>query len=681
MPNHLVDATSPYLLQHAENPVDWYPWGSTALSRAKSEDKPIFLSIGYAACHWCHVMAHESFEDPAIAEILNGNFICIKVDREERPDLDSIYMAAVVAMTQSGGWPMSVFLTPDLKPFYGGTYFPPSPRHNLPSFREVIIAVAAAWQRERSQVVQVAEQILANIRQSNQLDFSGQKVIHPKILAEALTALLTTYDWAYGGWGRAPKFPQPMAIEYLLRQGFSGNSEATDAAVNALEAMSRGGMYDVVGGGFHRYSTDSGWFVPHFEKMLYDNAQLAQVYLHAALQTGDPYLRSIAEATLDFLLREMLDPSGGFYSSIDADSPDGEGAYYLWTSDEIFAVLTDSDQRLLFETSYSINADGNFAGKNILQRSRAIEKLASGLRLSIPDYLAKLKSVHAQLLLQREKRVRPNTDTKVVLSWNALAMTALAEAGRYLCRQDYLQAAQNCGRFILENMVSGEVLCRSWRNGKAAIPAFLEDYAGLVSALLTLYQADGDQLWYSTAGNLIEKMMDRFTDPAGGFFDTADQADGLVYRPKDLQDNATPSGNSMAIRSLQVMQALTENEYLQRRIEQSLASVQESVGQYPTAFSSWLLALDAEINPPRQVAITWEKGTPQLDVTAILEIPLTHYDPRAILARSELPLETDAPDLLKDRPTLHNRPTAYVCQHFTCQLPVNTPESLRRQLG
>ena len=681
MPNHLATENSPYLLQHANNPVDWYPWGPEALARAKAEDKPIFLSIGYAACHWCHVMAHESFEDQLTADFLNLNFVNIKVDREERPDLDSIYMSAVVAMTHQGGWPMSVFLTPDLKAFYGGTYFPPEPRHNLPGFREVLRSVIAAWQKEKDQVVHVSEQILANIQQNNTLDFTQQDQLQPKILSEVLTALLSQYDWAFGGWGRAPKFPQPMLIELLLLQASDGNREALDAARNALDAMSRGGMYDVVGGGFHRYSTDSGWLVPHFEKMLYDNAQLAQVYLHAALQTGDPSYRAVTEAILDFLLREMRHPLGGFYASIDADSEGGEGAFYTWSAADIASAITDPRDREIFDATYAQPAGGNFERRIILQRMRQQEKIAAELGIELSELLARLQLIHAQLRITRDLKARPETDNKILLAWNGMAICAFAEAGRFFERTDYLRAAQQCARFILSGMSGVNTLFRSWREGAASIPAFLEDYAAFILALLTLYQADGDVTWFQAAIKLTDEMLEKFEDPAGGFFDTSAMALDLVYRPKDLQDNATPSGNSLAIRSLLILAALTGEVVYQEIAENSLKSIQESLSQYPTAFGSWLLALDHALNPYHQLAIVWEDNARDDGLAALTAVPQKVYKPRLVFARSQLPLPPESPALLLDRPAIDHAPTAYYCQDFICQLPVTDADALRDQLG
>ena len=681
MPNHLANENSPYLLQHVNNPVDWYPWGPEALLRARAEGKPIFLSIGYAACHWCHVMAHESFEDQVTADLLNQHFISIKVDREERPDLDSIYMAAVVAMTQQGGWPMSVFLTPDLKPFYGGTYFPPEPRHNLPAFREVLRSVQAAWQQEHDQVVHVSEQILANIQNNSQLEFTQHNTIQPKILSEALNGLLSQYDWAYGGWGRAPKFPQPMLIELLLTHAADGNQEALDAARHALDAMSRGGMYDVIGGGFHRYSTDSGWLVPHFEKMLYDNAQLAHAYLHAALQTGNPYYRIVTEETLDFMLREMRHPLGGFFASIDADSEGGEGAFYTWLPAEITASLTDPDDLRLFTESYGMPTVGNFDGRLIFQRLKQPEKTAAALGMDETAYLLQLKNVHTKLRLTRDTRSRPETDTKIILAWNAMAISSFAEAGRYFDRSDYLRAAQQGARFILSAMTGTKTLFRSWREGSAAIPAFLEDYAAFILALLALYQADGDATWYQAAVRLADEMLEKFQDPSGGLFDASTLAGDLLYRPKDLQDNATPSGNSLATRSLLLLAAFSGEELYQQTAENSLKAIQETLAQYPTAFGSWLQALDLLLNPYRQVAIVWDAESPAEKISALTAVAQRTYRPRWVYARSSLPLTGDLPELLQDRIALNHAPTAYVCQHFVCQLPVTDPEDLQRQVG
>lgn len=680
MPNHLINQSSPYLLQHANNPVDWYPWGLEALSRSKVEEKPIFLSIGYAACHWCHVMERESFEDQATADILNQHFISIKVDREERPDLDGIYMAAVVAMSQQGGWPMSVFLTPDLKPFFGGTYFPPVARHGLPAFREVLTAVHAAWTQEREKVLHVAEHIIDEIRHNNILRLNFQPMLKPEILAEALGELLSSYDWAYGGWGRAPKFPQPMLLDFLLLHGASGSQGSLDAVLHALDAMSRGGMYDVIGGGFHRYSTDSGWLVPHFEKMLYDNAQLALTYLRAYLLTGEERFRLICEQTLDFILREMRHPQGGFYSSIDADSAGSEGQFYTWEHDELSKIVTSTDEWEILRASYEVPQQGNFNGRLILQRRQSFSRASAELGINLNEYVTRLNEIHLKLRDFRELRVRPATDDKILTAWNGLAIIALAEAGRFLQRDEYLQAAQQCASFIQEYMTDGRKLFRSWHEGNSGIPAFLEDYAALILGLLTLYQADGNTDWFTAAKSFTDELIESFQDPAGGFFDTALSNDDLPFRPKDVQDNATPSGGSLTAKALITLSALTGDDTYLSHAETMLAMVQEGIAQYPTAFGGWLIALDAAINPLRQIAVVWDAKTNLEEVKPLLDVPHRHYYPRTVLAFSPLPPPDGSPALLEDRPTVNGKPAAYVCHNFVCQLPVTDPFDLQHQL-
>lgn len=681
MSNHLSKEISPYLLQHAENPVDWYPWGSEALNRARVEGKPIFLSIGYAACHWCHVMAHESFEDPEIADFLNLNFINIKVDREERPDIDSIYMAAVVAMTRSGGWPMSVFLTPDLKPFYGGTYFPPEPRYGMPAFKEVIRAVQAAWNNERDQVVHSASHILETIQNNALSREDHQQKLEPKVLTEAIAELLSTYDWAYGGWGRAPKFPQPMLIEVLLQQGIMGNQEAMQAALHALDAMSRGGMFDIVGGGFHRYSTDTGWLVPHFEKMLYDNAQLAGCYLHAYLQSGREQYRQTCQSTLDYMLREMRHPLGGFFASLDADSPDGEGYYYAFSLEEIHHAADTQVKQQIIDATFDLPAQGNFNNRILLTKKKSSERIALDLGLPLAEYSQNLNQILLQLAGVRKSKARPATDEKILTSWNGFSITALAEAGRYLERADYLEAAQNCANFLLENLWDGEHLFRAWRDTRSQIPGFLEDYAALILGLLALYQADGNLKWYKVAINLADKMVTNFSDPEGGFFDTDQSMVDIPFRPKDAQDNATPSGGALAVRALLSCSAFLGSDHYTRIAERSLVIVQEGLSQYPSAFGGWLAALDLAVNPPLQIAIVWDKTHTENQINSLVDVGLKTYRPATYLARACLPLAEGSPALLLDRPLIHNLPTAYVCQSFICRLPVTDQDEFKHQLG
>jgi uncharacterized protein YyaL (SSP411 family) len=489
MPNHLSLSSSPYLLQHAGNPVEWYPWDSEALEKARNEDKPIFLSIGYAACHWCHVMAHESFEDETTAELMNTYFVNIKVDREERPDLDSIYMNFVVATTGQGGWPMSVFLTPGGKPFYGGTYFPPVRKHNLPSFREVLETIARLWQEDRQRLVASSEAMAEELLKTHSSEAS-EDTLSMEMLGQVKLVISRNYDWQNGGWGGAPKFPQPMLIEYLLRQGSRGDQDSLDIARHALLAMAQGGMYDILGGGFARYSVDPTWLVPHFEKMLYDNAQLALTYLHAYLLTGTPAYKEVCEATLDFVLREMTGELGGFYSSLDADSEGEEGKYYVWAAQEVRDVLKGEQDANLFIEMYGINEQGNFEGKNILRKSLSESQIAERFNLDANSAGERLKILRSKLMERRNARVRPNTDDKVLVSWNALMMRTFSEAGRSLEREDYTRAAIRNANFILEKMFAGERLITPGRRGKVNHNAYLEDHAALAPGLLSLYETD-----------------------------------------------------------------------------------------------------------------------------------------------------------------------------------------------
>jgi uncharacterized protein YyaL (SSP411 family) len=677
MSNRLAQENSPYLLQHAENPVDWHPWNEEALTLAQRQDKPIFLSIGYAACHWCHVMAHESFEDPDIAAIMNQHFINIKVDREERPDIDSIYMNAVVSMVGQGGWPLSVFLTPDGRPFFGGTYFPPLRRYNMPSFREVLLSVHHAWTNDRDQIIHSSQQITDHIAKGS-ISSEATPLLQMETLEKSSFALAQAYDWQHGGWGSAPKFPQPMAIDFLLRRATRGDRFGLEIATHALDAMSRGGMYDVVGGGFARYSTDDKWRVPHFEKMLYDNALLAQVYLHAYLITQEQRYRRICEETLDFIIRELMDPGGGFYSSLDADSEGEEGKYYIWTPADIRDALSDPGDIEFVLAVYDLTDSGNFEGANVLQRVMDDADLAERFGVAVDQVSTRLAQIHAHLLAYRQKRTRPGTDDKVLVSWNALALVAFSEAGRYLRRSDYQYVAIRNGQFLLSNLYSHDRLLRSWRKGSARHNAFLEDYAGLILGLLSLYQTDPDHHWYSAAVDLANEMLARFLDTAGGFFDTRDDQGPLLTRPKDLQDNATPCGNSLAALALLQLAAYTGRDDLRDRAEAMLRPMQGLAARYPTAFSYWLCAVDFALQPTNEVAIL---GMPSDPSTLALEAVLwEQFRPHLITARSGLPVPPKAPPLLFERSLVQGKSTAYVCRNFVCNLPVTTPADLRTQL-
>jgi uncharacterized protein YyaL (SSP411 family) len=678
MPNHLTHESSPYLLQHANNPVDWYPWGSAAMEKARRDDKPIFLSIGYSACHWCHVMAHESFEDPNTATLMNANFVSIKVDREERPDLDSIYMSFVVATTGQGGWPMSVFLTPEGKPFYGGTYFPPDRRHNLPAFREVLETIMRLWHTDRMGILSSSERFTQSLLTQSPAQASEEQ-LGVDLLEQTARTITQNYDWQYGGWGGAPKFPQPMLIEYLLRQGSRGDQASLDMAVHSLHSMAQGGMYDVLGGGFARYSVDPNWLIPHFEKMLYDNAQLALVYLHASLVTGEPAFLEICQSTLDFVLRELTHPKGGFLSSLDADSEGEEGKFYLWTPKDIRLSLTDPDDAELFMAAYAVSEQGNFAGRNILRRALTNEQLAQRFHLDQNTIPAKLADLRTRLLTLRTSRVRPGTDDKVLVSWNALMLTAFAEAGRALGRQDYIAAAMKNANFILENMLMDGRLRRSWRQGVAKHAAYLEDYAGLALALLTLYQTDPNPRWYQASCALLDQILGHFQDSSGGFFDTSDDHETLLYRPKNLQDNVTPSGNALATLLLLQLATYEGRSNWRALAEGMLTSNMKLMLHYPSAFAFLLSAVDFSIGPVHEIAILGDWADP--DTRNLLQ-PLWHaYHPRLILAVSPYPPLAGSPALLNDRPLLNGKPTAYVCQSFVCRQPVNNPVSMLKELS
>lgn len=681
MANHLTNENSPYLLQHASNPVDWYPWGDEALEKARLQGKPIFLSIGYAACHWCHVMAHESFEDPETAEILNRDFVCIKVDREQRPDLDSIYMQATTALTGSGGWPMSVFLTPDLRPFYAGTYFPNIRRHGLPAFIEVLGAVADAWRDDRQNIEGIASNVERSLKSASETERGTAP--NRKQLEAATTRLLQSYDWEHGGWGAAPKFPQPMAIEYLLRQA-SALGETTpplSAALHALRAMARGGMYDVVGGGFSRYSTDINWHVPHFEKMLYDNAQLARTYLHAWQITREPFFKRIFTETLDFVERELACADGGFYSSLDADSEGQEGKFYLWTADEILRAIRDPALLQVFSSAYGVTNHGDSQDGIILQRALDDGTLAAKFKIAEPDVELILASCHKALLGARGARVRPSTDDKVLASWNGLMLRAYAEAAAAVDdparSQQYLSAATRSAAFLLHQMRPDGHLRRTWRKGQTGNEVFLEDYGAVILALIQLYQVDFNNVWYAEARDLAEEMLERFAAPEGGFYDTPRDGAPILLRPRDLQDSASPSGGAMAVEALLYLADLDGSKRYRAAADAALAQVTELASMHPTAFAHWLSAEDRALSGGLQIAILHPASPVPRSMLAIVR---QRFRPNAVLAASAFPPTADAPRLLLDRGLMDSGTTAFVCRDFVCKLPVTTPEQLADQL-
>ncbi len=689
MPNRLIDETSPYLLQHAHNPVDWYPWNEEALTKARAEDKPIFLSIGYAACHWCHVMAHESFEDEVTAQLMNELFVNIKVDREERPDLDSIYMNAVVGLTGSGGWPMSVFLTPDGKPFYGGTYFPPTPRPGMPSFREVLNAVSNAWRGRRDEVLKSSDNIAAYLRQAS--EFAGTSESRPlaaETLIKATQNISRTFDRVNGGWGSAPKFPQPMALEFLLRRQAQTQDTHLRALIDhTLVAMARGGMYDQLGGGFHRYATDARWLVPHFEKMLYDNSQLARVYLHAWQALRDPYYRRITVEILDYVLREMTHPDGGFYSTQDADSEGAEGKFFLWTSDEVRSLL--GDEAILFNEVYGVTPGGNFnehhlpPGQNILSLVAEPEKVAQKNGLPVERLESILDDARRKLFEAREQRVKPGRDEKVLAAWNGLMLAAFAEAARDRSLGEraeiYRSAAEHNAEFLLREMrASDGRLLRTWKAGRAKLNGYLEDYACTIEGLLELYQTTFDEKWFGAACQLADTMLQHYADPDGGFFDTSDDHEALVTRPKDLQDNAVPSGNAMAATTLLKFAAFTGEDRYYRRVGALLESLQPALIQAPLGFAQWLVALDFALGSPKEIAIVGDARSD--DTQALLDVIRTGYRPHQVVALGT-PDRTSAIPLLLDRSAIGEQATAYVCVRFACQRPTTDPQILAKQLA
>jgi uncharacterized protein YyaL (SSP411 family) len=674
MPNRLAGETSPYLLQHANNPVDWYPWGDEALRRAHDEDKPILLSIGYAACHWCHVMEAESFEDPATALLMNSYFVNIKVDREERPDLDSIYMAAVQAMTGHGGWPMTMFLTPDGKPFYGGTYFPPAPAHGMPSFKQLLEAIHDAWTNKRADLETQGSGLVEYVERASRLRASPGELTE-SILTDAADSMVAGLDDEWGGFGTGMKFPQAPNLEFLLRMGVHGDERALNAVTLTLDKMARGGIFDQVGGGFHRYAVDRIWLVPHFEKMLYDNAQLLRLYARAWQVTGSSLYRAVAIATAEYLLREMQHPSGGFFSSQDADSEGVEGKFYVWPYEEFIALAGD-DMPLAVAT-FAVAGNGNWEGVNVLWRPVPDEEVAASAGVSISELDAAVARVRARLLEARSLRIPPATDDKVLASWNGLAIAALAEAGRVFDRPDFIDAAARAGRFCLDSLrVSSGRLLRSWRDDRTSGPAFLDDYAMLADGLLTLYETTFELPWWSAAVSLAREMITLFADPEGGFFDTGSDVSQGIVRPKDLFDNATPSGNSTASDVLLRLAALSGDRTLEEAAMGFLRLIAPAMTHSSGGFGNALSALDRTLSRSVEIAVVGDLG--DADARALLETAWGRYIPNRVMAAG--PAGSTEPALLKQRTQLDGSATAFVCESFVCRLPVNDPAGLKELL-
>lgn len=719
--NRLIHETSPYLLQHAHNPVDWHPWGPEALRRAQAEDKPILLSVGYSACHWCHVMAHESFEDPETAAMMNELFVNIKVDREERPDIDAIYMEAVQAMTGHGGWPMTVFLTPEGKPFYGGTYFPPAPRQGMPGFRQVMQAIAEAWRGRRHELESAGERLAEALNRSAALQ-AAETPLNQEVLDRAVQALMRAYDRFNGGFGDAPKFPQPMNLDFLLA-AYLRTRDATllQAVTYTLTKMAWGGIYDQIGGGFHRYSTDALWLVPHFEKMLYDNAQLARTYLHAWQVTHNPLFRRIVEETLDYVLREMTDPAGGFYSAQDADSEGEEGKFFLWRPVDLAALLGPADARL-FSAYYGVTARGNFPeggpGASILYIQRDAAVVAADLGVSVEKLLAAVERGRKTLFAARAKRVAPGRDDKVLAEWNGLMLQAFAEAGAALDRPDYIAAARRAAEFLLREMAqepenggseaaaappasgfqpsassfqlpassiqlpaSSIRLYRTYKAGRAHLNAYLEDYAAVALGLVALYQVTFEREWLAAAAALAQTIVANFRDPArGGFFQTSNDHEALVARRKDFIDSALPSGNSLVAELFLRLSRLLDRPEGVADAEGVMQVMANAMAQQPDAFGRLLCALELYLHPGVEIALVGDPAA--AETRALLAEVRGRFLPNSVIA---LAAAEDAESralipLLADRGALGGQPTAYVCRNYVCSLPVTRPAELARQL-
>jgi uncharacterized protein len=648
--NALANETSPYLLQHKDNPVDWHPWGEEALARARDRQKPLLVSIGYSACHWCHVMERESFEDPAVAELMNEHFVPVKVDREERPDVDAIYMDAVQAMTGHGGWPLNAFLTPDGVPFYAGTYFPPEPRQGMPSWRMVLEGVARAWDEQRDQIIDGSERIVAHLQATAQLQAPDAE-LEPASLDAAAGGLRRNYDAENGGWGGAPKFPAASAIDFLLRRG------ERQMALHTLRRMAGGGIYDQVGGGFARYSVDAQWIVPHFEKMLYDNALLARTYLHAFQVSGEPFFERIARETLDWALRELRQEEGGFASALDADSEGVEGKFYVWRLDEVREALGPLADAAI--EHFGMTEAGNFEGANIPVRATPD-----------PERLAEIK---AGLLAARERRVRPGLDDKRLTAWNALMISALADAGAVLGEPRYCDAAIAAAAFVLRELRDDHGrLLRSYNHGTAHLNAYLEDHAFLLEALLTLYEATFDPRWFAEARALADGILDRFADPErGGFFSTATDHEELIARRKDLDDTPIPAGSSAAAFGLLRLARLTGESRYEDAAVGHIRLLHTIAPQHPAGFGHLLSATDFLLADVREVALVGDDRAP------LEQVVREAFRPHVVLAGGP----ADGVPLLDGRSTVDGRAAAYVCEHFACRRPVTEPDELRELLS
>ena len=675
--NRLATETSPYLLQHAHNPVDWYPWGEEAFAKARAEDKPILLSVGYSACHWCHVMAHESFENAHIAGLMNKLFVNVKVDREERPDVDEIYMNAVQMLTGRGGWPMTVFLTPDGKPFYGGTYFPPEDRHNIPAFPRVLAGIAQAYREKPEDITKSTTEILSRLEQLARRE-PTTRALDVSVLEQSVAGLTQHYDETHGGIGQAPKFPNTSVFALFLRTAqATGNQRYLDMTLHTLRKMAQGGMYDHLGGGFHRYSVDERWLVPHFEKMLYDNALLARLYLEGYQASGAPFFRQVVEDILAYVEREMVSPEGGFYSTQDADSEGQEGKFFVWSQDEVMQILGDEVGEI-FCRYYDVTDVGNFEGKNILHPTLEPAQLARLFRREVDEVKQLIAQAKDTLFAVREQRVKPDRDEKILTGWNGLMISAFAEAYKVLGNPDYLEVARRGIRFIQTALSDSGRLLRSYTNGQARFNAYLDDYACFSAALLDVYEATFESEYLDEAVALTDVVLERFWDAReGGFFFTSSDHEALISRSKSAFDGSVPSGNSVAAAVLlRLYYATGQQDYL-TGAETIFRLFYDTLEQNPFGFSNMLCGLDFHLRRPKEIVLLGDPAAPETE--ALLRNIHANFIPNKTLLCFDpaRPPRQGVPRVLKGKTQVDDRLTAYVCQDFACSLPVTSWEALR----
>lgn len=676
-PNRLINASSPYLLQHAHNPVDWYEWGDEAINRSKTENKPIFLSVGYSACHWCHVMAHESFEDENIAKIMNEHFINIKVDREERPDIDEIYMSAVQIITGAGGWPMSVWLTPDLLPFYGGTYFPPNDNYGRPGFSKILLGIAEAWKKNNKQIVDNARDLSKNITASFTIEFSDLD-LNEEILQNAFLNSQRSFDEKYGGFGDAPKFPHAMELSLLLRYSQKHNSQKALEMVNfSLAKMANGGIYDQLGGGFHRYSTDEYWLAPHFEKMLYDQALLVRAYSEAYQLTNNFSYKRVVEETLDYVLLKLTSPKGGFYSAEDADSEGVEGKFYVWSKEEIKNILKADAE--LFCQAYDVTREGNWEGQNILRKTREWIHIAQDFNMDLMSFSRKVDSLKTSLYDEREKRIKPGLDDKSLTDWNGLMISAYVYGYKITGKEKYRNAAIKAAHFFQSNMFDDNFLYHSYRNGKKSIKGFLNDYSFMIAALLDLYSISFDKKWIEWAMQLVELTEQQFTAPDGGYYFTRSDQQNLIARSKAQFDNAIPSGNSVMVRNLVRLAEKTGDVKLRKKAVNTAQAFSSHFNQYPQGYAEMLIGVDYLMGPSQQIVIA---GKTDEQFAKVIDFLNSQFLPKTVIVFNDENKDTAKLfPMILDKTSANGTLQTYVCENFTCQLPVSSVEQLKSILN